>query len=123
MDSPGLSLQDVARTSAMAPTSTIAQSSSKVTESSSIASSSTGLPSESLTASSLSPHQSASSRADGRDALTYDDSDFEAERDPPDWRPRMDQDDLAKLKPKEKKRQDVINGNALDTLIIQCKKI
>ncbi|CAB4064754.1 ARHGEF12 [Lepeophtheirus salmonis] len=37
------------------------------------------------------------------------DSDFETEPDPPDWRFSMNQEDLVKLKPKEKKRQDVIN--------------
>ena len=41
---------------------------------------------------------------------TYEDSDFETEPDPPDWRLAISQDDLARLKPKERKRQDVING-------------
>jgi len=42
---------------------------------------------------------------------TYEDSDFDTEPDPPDWRLSISQDELAKLKPKERKRQDVINGN------------
>ena len=41
---------------------------------------------------------------------TFWDSDFEAERDAPDWRPKMNQEKLNRLKPKELKRQDVING-------------
>jgi hypothetical protein len=41
---------------------------------------------------------------------TYEDSDFDTEPDPPDWRVAISQDELAKLKPKERKRQDVING-------------
>ena len=45
------------------------------------------------------------------------DSDFEAERDPPDWRPNMNQDELARLKPKERKRQDVINGKIRNIFI------
>lgn len=39
-----------------------------------------------------------------------EDSDFETEVDPPDWRLSLSPDELEKLKPKEKKRQDVING-------------
>ena len=46
------------------------------------------------------------------------DSDFDADpQDPPDWRPKMNQDELARLKPKEKKRQDVINGNFIWNII------
>ena len=37
------------------------------------------------------------------------DSDLEIERDPPDWRPTVPEDDLKKLSSKEIKRQDVIN--------------
>ena len=48
---------------------------------------------------------------------TFWDSDFEAERDPPDWRPNMNQDELARLKPKERKRQDVINGKICNIFI------
>ncbi len=40
----------------------------------------------------------------------YEDSDFETEVDPPDWRLSLSPEDLENLKPKEKKRQDVING-------------
>ena len=42
-----------------------------------------------------------------------DDSDFEADRDPPDWRVFIDKEEMDKLKPKEKKRQDVINGELI----------
>ncbi|KFM79191.1 Rho guanine nucleotide exchange factor 11, partial [Stegodyphus mimosarum] len=40
---------------------------------------------------------------------TYDDSDLEAEADPPNWQENVDWDVLKVMKPKEKKRQDVIN--------------
>lgn len=43
-------------------------------------------------------------------AQTYWDSDFETEPDAPDWRLSINQDDLSKLNPRERKRQDVING-------------
>ena len=43
---------------------------------------------------------------------TYEDSDFDTEPDPPDWRLSISQEELALLKPKERKRQDVINGIA-----------
>ena len=49
-------------------------------------------------------------------AQTYEDSDFETEPDPPDWRLSISADDLAKLKPKERKRQDVINGKKIYVL-------
>ena len=43
------------------------------------------------------------------------DSDFETEPEPPSWRDGMTkdgrQDELNQLNPREKKRQDVINGN------------
>ena len=39
------------------------------------------------------------------------DSDFETEPDPPDWRHSINQEELNQLNPREKKRQDVINGN------------
>ena len=42
---------------------------------------------------------------------SYWDSDFDTEPDPPDWRHSIDQDELNQLNPREKKRQDVINGN------------
>ena len=41
---------------------------------------------------------------------SYWDSDFETEPDPPDWRHTINQDELAQLNPREKQRQDVING-------------
>lgn len=40
---------------------------------------------------------------------SYDDSDLEAEADPPNWQENVDWDVLKVMKPKEKKRQDVIN--------------
>lgn len=40
----------------------------------------------------------------------YEDSDFDTEPDPPDWRVAISPEEMAKLKPKERKRQDVING-------------
>jgi hypothetical protein len=40
----------------------------------------------------------------------YWDSDFETDPDPPDWRLAINQDELNQLKPRERKRQDVING-------------
>lgn len=40
----------------------------------------------------------------------YDDSDMEAEADPPNWQESVEWDFLKLMKPKEKKRQDVING-------------
>ncbi|UYV62901.1 ARHGEF12, partial [Cordylochernes scorpioides] len=39
----------------------------------------------------------------------FEDSDLEAEVDPPDWQKLLDWEVLRLLKPKEKKRQDVIN--------------
>lgn len=41
---------------------------------------------------------------------SYDDSDLEAEVDPPNWQENVDWEVLKVMKPKEKKRQDVING-------------
>ena len=41
---------------------------------------------------------------------SYWDSDFETEPDPPDWRHSINQEELAQLNPREKQRQDVING-------------
>lgn len=40
---------------------------------------------------------------------SYWDSDFETEPDPPDWRLAIHQEELNKLNPRERKRQDVIN--------------
>lgn len=39
------------------------------------------------------------------------DSDAEAEPDPPDWTKNVPEDVLRSLSPREKKRQEVINGN------------
>ena len=39
-----------------------------------------------------------------------EDSDTEAEPDPPDWTRRVDENVLKSLTPREKKRQEVING-------------
>ena len=80
---------------------------SKTTETTSIASSSTTGHNEPL---GYIQSQSYQSSAGSGPREIEGDSDFEAERDPPDWRPKMSQDELARLKPKEKKRQDVING-------------
>ena len=41
---------------------------------------------------------------------TCEDSDFEIEPDAPDWRHTISKEELGKLKAKEFKRQDVING-------------
>ena len=43
---------------------------------------------------------------------SYWDSDFETEPDPPDWRHTINQEELAQLNPREKQRQDVINGES-----------
>ena len=43
---------------------------------------------------------------------SYWDSDFETEPDPPDWRHTINQEELASLNPREKQRQDVINGES-----------
>ena len=87
---------------------------SKTTETTSIASSSTTGHNEPL---GYIPSQSYQSSAGAGPREIEGDSDFEAERDPPDWRPKMSQDELARLKPKEKKRQDVINGRTNKRLI------
>ena len=87
---------------------------SKTTETTSIASSSTTGHNEPL---GYIPSQSYQSSAGSGPREIEGDSDFEAERDPPDWRPKMSQDELARLKPKEKKRQDVINGRTNKELI------
>ena len=50
-----------------------------------------------------------------------DDSDFEADRDPPDWRVFIDKEEMDKLKPKEKKRQDVINGELICKICLKLK--
>ena len=121
LDSPGLSLKDVTGSSGMAAASiaTASTSTSKATDSTSITSSSTGGPNETVASSTSIPQQLyQSSSSSGHSSMlnrdTFWDSDFEAERDPPDWRPKMIQEELARLKPKEKKRQDVINGKSKD---------
>ena len=115
LDSPGLSLKDVTGSSGMPAASIATTSTSKATDSTSIASSITAGQNETVAPiSSLSHQLYPSSASSGHSSMsnreTFWDSDFEAERDPPDWRPKMNQDELARLKPKEKKRQDVING-------------
>ena len=45
---------------------------------------------------------------------SYWDSDFETEPDPPDWRLAIHQEELNQLNPRDKKRQDVINGTYLN---------
>ena len=42
--------------------------------------------------------------------LTPWDSDLEADPDPPDWTRNLDPDIVDKMTPKEKQRQEVING-------------
>ena len=93
---------------------------SKNTETTSIASSSTTGHNEPL---GYIPSQSYQSSAGSGPREIEGDSDFEAERDPPDWRPKMSQDELARLKPKEKKRQDVINGKTNKRFIFHMHMI
>ena len=64
-----------------------------------------------LTTNASSTTLSASETSSQFQQQTYEDSDFDTEPDPPDWRLSISQDDLAKLKARERKRQDVINGN------------
>lgn len=40
---------------------------------------------------------------------------MEVEADPPDWQSSVPEEELARLHPHEKKRQDVINGNTTHT--------
>jgi hypothetical protein len=42
--------------------------------------------------------------------LTPWDSDLEADPDPPDWTRNLDPDVVDKMTPKEKQRQEVVNG-------------
>lgn len=50
---------------------------------------------------------------------TYtDDSDMEAEQDTPNWSKAVDKDIVKKLKPKEVRRQEIINGEILETLSV-----
>ena len=97
----------------MASASAIAtpNSISKATDSPSITSSGTiSGPNESTSI--LAQQSSSGSQYSMPNQHEFWDSDFDADpQDPPDWRPKMNQDELARLKPKEKKRQDVINGN------------
>ena len=117
LDSPGLSIKDVGGSVGMATASiaTTSTSTSKGTDSTSIASSITASTNEAVASnSSLPPQLYQSSASSGHSSMlnrdTFWDSDFEAERDTPEWRPKMNQDELGRMKPKEKKRQDVING-------------
>ena len=52
---------------------------------------------------------------------SYWDSDFETEPDPPDWRHSINQEELAQLNPREKQRQDVINGESNSQFQIQIQ--
>ena len=52
----------------------------------------------------------STSAAAAADPSSLNDSDFEAERDPPNWRVFISQNELDKLTRKERNRQDVING-------------
>ena len=52
---------------------------------------------------------------------SYWDSDFETEPDPPDWRHSINQEELAQLNPREKQRQDVINGETNSQFQIQIQ--
>ncbi|GIY71924.1 rho guanine nucleotide exchange factor 12 [Caerostris extrusa] len=47
-------------------------------------------------------------------AQSTEDSDLEADADPPNWQENVDWDVLKLMKPKEKKRQDVINEEMLE---------
>ena len=85
-------------------------STSKASDLAANASSIAGSQNESVAHATSMTQQAYSSEKHQLNKETFWDSDFEAERDPPDWRPNMNQDELARLKPKEKKRQDVING-------------
>ena len=119
LDSPGLTFQNEPRSSAMASASAIAtpNSISKATDSPSITSSGTiSGPNESTSI--LAQQSSSGSQYSMPNQHEFWDSDFDADpQDPPDWRPKMNQDELARLKPKEKKRQDVINGNFIWNII------
>ena len=55
---------------------------------------------------------------------SYWDSDFETEPDPPDWRhpDSINQEELAQLSPREKQRQDVINGESNSNFRFRLKK-
>ena len=66
----------------------------------------------SATAASASAAAAAAAAAAATDPSSLNDSDFEAERDPPNWRVFISQDELDKLKKKERNRQDVINGTS-----------
>lgn len=46
------------------------------------------------------------------------DSDMEVETDPPDWQTSVPPDDLASLPAHEKKRQDVINGECKQKVLV-----
>ena len=101
LDSPHLLSKDVTGSTGMPSTATPSTAKADVSTPSSINASQNE---------NAAPQQVYPSEKHQLNPETYWDSDFEAERDPPDWRPKMNQDELAHLKPKEKKRQDVING-------------
>ena len=102
-------------TGSMPPPSPATTITSKATDSTSIASSTLAGHNETVASIPQQLYPSSTSSSGSHQLLNreaYWDSDFEAERDPPDWRPKMNQDELARLRPKEKKRQDVINGKS-----------
>ena len=58
----------------------------------------------------------------GGPLLTPWDSDIEADPDPPDWTRNIDQEIIDKMTPKEKQRQEVVNGTwMIKILTIQVK--
>ena len=98
LDSPATSMQDMAGGRAREA-----------------ATSSLGAAADSSVASSLVPSSQFPS------TQSYWDSDFETEPDPPDWRHSINQEELAQLNPREKQRQDVINGESNSQFQIQIQ--
>lgn len=49
------------------------------------------------------------------------DSDLEADPDPPDWTRNLDSDVVDKMTPKEKQRQEVVNGTSLPSSLPLCR--
>ena len=64
------------------------------------------------TAAAASEFSATTSSSSQFNTQSYWDSDFETEPDPPDWRLQIDQEQLNSLNPRERKRQDVINGTS-----------
>nr|XP_054775549.1 rho guanine nucleotide exchange factor 11-like [Lytechinus pictus] len=73
-------------------------------------------PSQASSSSSLSTNRSQDSPRTSLEhlsrAVEEDDSDIEAEANTPNWQKMIDKDIVRKLKPKEVKRQEVINGKS-----------